>query len=53
MFRVFQKVEQGSDDFVWHALELFIDFIAIFVRIVIILIKNSQEKEDKKKKSRR
>jgi FtsH-binding integral membrane protein len=54
---IIEKAEMGSDDFVSHALELFMDFIAIFVRILIILIQNSQKKqreqEDRKRTTRR
>ncbi|CAB4495000.1 hypothetical protein RhiirA5_349804 [Rhizophagus irregularis] len=40
----------GSRDVVRHTLELFIDLIAIFVRILYILIKNSEEKENGRRK---
>lgn len=36
-----EKVSSGDTDYVWHSVELFIDFIAIFVRIVIILLEYS------------
>lgn len=39
----------GSNDFVWHAAMLFVDFVGIFVRIAIILLRNA----DGKKKSNR
>jgi len=32
----------GDEDFVWHAVELFTDFIALFVRILIILMKKKE-----------
>jgi len=47
---IVEKAFSGDRDFVGHALELFLDFIQIFVRILIILLKNSQKD---KKKSRR
>lgn len=43
---IIEKAHAGSNDFVNHSLELFIDFIAIFVRILIIL---SDKKKNKKK----
>eukprot|EP00457_Paulinella_chromatophora_P005263 gb/GEZN01005278.1/.p1 GENE.gb/GEZN01005278.1/~~gb/GEZN01005278.1/.p1 ORF type:complete len:248 (-),score=33.93 gb/GEZN01005278.1/:404-1147(-) len=48
-----ERASNGQTDFAWHALELFIDFVAIFVRILIILMKNSQNREKKKESNRR
>jgi len=45
---IIEKSDRGSTDFVWDALELFIDFVAVFVRVLIILLQNSDK--DKKKK---
>lgn len=42
-----EKADAGMKDSITDALQLFIDFIAIFVRILIILSKMSEKKEKK------
>jgi len=49
---IIEKADRGSTDFVWDALELFIDFVAIFVRVLIILLQNSGSKDKKKKQEK-
>ncbi|XP_051119368.1 bax inhibitor 1-like [Andrographis paniculata] len=49
---IIEKAHFGDLDYVKHALTLFTDFVAIFVRILIIMLKNASEKEEKKKKRR-
>lgn len=45
---IVEKASCGDKDYVWHAAELFIDFVAIFVRILIILMKKEEKKESRK-----
>lgn len=42
---IIEKRFAGDKDFVGHALELFLDFINVFVRLLIILSKNKEEKK--------
>ncbi|WCJ25783.1 BAX inhibitor 1 [Euphorbia peplus] len=49
---IIEKAHLGDLDYVKHALNLFSDFVAVFVRILIIMLKNSAEKNEKKKKRR-
>jgi len=49
---IIEKATQGNRDVVQHALELFIDFAAIFVRILIILMRNKERDEREKRRSR-
>jgi len=46
---IIEKVSAGDNDFVWHSVELFIDFVAVFVRIVAILLEFSDNKKKKEK----
>ncbi|XP_068634567.1 bax inhibitor 1-like [Aristolochia californica] len=49
---IIERAHYGDLDYVKHALTLFTDFVAVFVRILIIMLKNAGEKSDKKKKRR-
>eukprot|EP00455_Lapot_gusevi_P033491 TRINITY_DN3663_c0_g1_i1.p1 TRINITY_DN3663_c0_g1~~TRINITY_DN3663_c0_g1_i1.p1 ORF type:complete len:242 (+),score=100.64 TRINITY_DN3663_c0_g1_i1:66-791(+) len=48
---IIEKASRGDTDYAWHAVELFLDFVSIFVRILMILMQNGAN--DKKKKTRR
>lgn len=43
---IIEKRRRGDDDFIWHSVDLFLDFINIFRRIMIIM----SNKESKKKR---
>jgi FtsH-binding integral membrane protein len=49
---IIEKAHMGDMDYVKHALTLFTDFVAVFVRILIIMLKNTSDKNEKKKKRR-
>ncbi|CAF4251670.1 unnamed protein product, partial [Adineta steineri] len=46
---IIERANNGDMHYVKHALLLFTDLVDIFVRILIILIKNSTNKEKKNK----
>eukprot|EP01095_Lingulamoeba_sp_RSL-Kostka_P014213 TRINITY_DN6130_c1_g3_i2.p1 TRINITY_DN6130_c1_g3~~TRINITY_DN6130_c1_g3_i2.p1 ORF type:complete len:248 (-),score=61.08 TRINITY_DN6130_c1_g3_i2:124-867(-) len=45
---IIEKASLGDRNFISHSLILFLDFVNIFVRVLIILIKNSNKKKDRK-----
>ncbi|KAG1359225.1 bax inhibitor 1 [Cocos nucifera] len=50
---IIERAHLGDLDYIKHALTLFTDFVAVFVRILIIMLKNASEKsEDKRRKKR-
>ncbi|KAF6157290.1 hypothetical protein GIB67_004228 [Kingdonia uniflora] len=49
---IIEKAHLGDLDYVKHTLTFFTDFVAVFVRILIIMLKNSMEKETEKKRKR-
>lgn len=49
---IIEMAHFGDLDYVKHALTLFTDLAAIFVRILIIMLKNSSERNERKKKRR-
>lgn len=46
---IVEKFRMGNRDFVSHSLDLFIDFIGIFRRLLIILTQKEQESQKKRK----
>ena len=42
---IIEDAYTGRKDFVAHALDLLIDFVAIFVRLLVILTRNANKKE--------
>jgi len=46
---IIEKRRMGNQDFVQHALELFIDFIGIFRRLVIILTQKEEQERRRKR----
>lgn len=48
---IIERAYAGEKDQIQHALSLFVDFMAIFVRILIILMQNGEKKEKRKRRS--
>ena len=48
---ILAKAKAGSDDVLGHALDLYVNFVALFVRILLIL--RQKEESQQRKKSRR
>ncbi|EDV26930.1 putative Bax inhibitor 1 [Trichoplax sp. H2] len=42
------KFQQGDQDYIWHSVDLFLDFINIFRQILIILAKNNNREKKRK-----
>lgn len=42
---IVEKRRMGSDDYIWHAVELFIDFVNVFRRIMILLANKENNKK--------
>lgn len=47
---IIEKARRGDKDFIAHSLDLFIDFVQIFRKVLIILMQKEQGKEQKKKR---
>ena len=50
---IVEKAEYGDRDHIKHALDLFVDFAAIFVRILVIMLQNAERPEEKSDSRRR
>jgi len=44
---IVEKRRLGDDDYIWHSVDLFLDFINIFRKLMIILSKKENEKKKK------
>lgn len=46
---IIDKAEKGDKDYVWHCVDLFLDFITIFRKLMIILAMNEKDKKKERK----
>ncbi|XP_061684192.1 probable Bax inhibitor 1 [Syngnathoides biaculeatus] len=46
---IIEKAENGDKDYVWHCVDLFLDFITIFRKLMVILALNDRDKKKEKK----
>jgi FtsH-binding integral membrane protein len=45
---IVEKSRRGDDDFIWHCIDLFLDIVAIFRRLLVILSQKEQNKNRKR-----
>ncbi len=50
---IVEKAELGDRDAIRAALDLFVDFVALFVRLLIILAQNAKEKDEREDRRRK
>ncbi len=50
---IVEKAEHGDTDHIKHSLDLFVDFVAIFVRILVIMLQNAERKEERRDSRKR
>ncbi|CAN9515257.1 unnamed protein product [Ophioblennius macclurei] len=46
---IIEKAENGDKDYVWHCVDLFLDFITIFRKLMVILSMNEKDRKKEKK----
>uniref|UniRef100_UPI00398EFD88 probable Bax inhibitor 1 n=1 Tax=Pristiophorus japonicus TaxID=55135 RepID=UPI00398EFD88 len=42
---IIEKAENGDKDYIWHCVDLFMDFIAVFRKLMLLLAMNEKEKK--------
>ncbi|KAK1799833.1 hypothetical protein P4O66_006360 [Electrophorus voltai] len=46
---IVEKAEMGDKDYIWHCVDLFLDFVTIFRKLMVILAMNEKDKKKEKK----
>lgn len=44
---IIEKAENGDKDYIWHCVDLFMDFIAVFRKLMLLLAMNEKDKKRK------
>ncbi|CAB1353881.1 unnamed protein product [Coregonus sp. 'balchen'] len=47
---IIEKAEMGDKDYIWHSVDLFLDFVTIFRKLMVILAMNEKDNKKKEKK---
>ncbi|KAJ8258499.1 hypothetical protein COCON_G00175110 [Conger conger] len=46
---IIEKAEMGDKDYIWHCVDLFLDFVTIFRKLMVLLAMNEKDKKKEKK----
>ncbi|KAM9444019.1 putative Bax inhibitor 1 [Clarias gariepinus] len=46
---IIEKAEMGDKDYIWHCVDLFMDFVSIFRKLMILMAMNEKDKKKEKK----
>ncbi|XP_062842955.1 probable Bax inhibitor 1 [Trichomycterus rosablanca] len=46
---IIEKAEMGDKDYIWHSVDLFLDFVTIFRKLMILLAMNEKDKKKERK----
>ena len=46
---IIEKAENSDKDYIWHCLDLFLDFVTLFRKLMMILALNEKDKKKEKK----